>query len=208
MPAVSLADAGYRYYSGEDSYDQFIGGLSQFCIIDVVETAHWLASLGGEPALRRKLGEAAQKHVTKTFDWTAILPRYRELWREQIDRLEQARRDRATKPSTLWRIYDPAVTFAAFPSHRVGNGALLKRGPHFAMWDRLTKMPGIVVNPHVLVRASEFDALRAVFAGSEHVLLEEVLKQFPTERHALVLRSLHWLVKIGLLQLVATKSGT
>jgi hypothetical protein len=75
---------------------------------------------------------------------------------------------------------------------------LLKRGPHFAIWDRLTKMP----------RATKFDAVRAAFAGGEDVLLEDVLKQFPSERHALVLRSLHWFVKIGLLQLVATKSGT
>ena len=50
MPPVSLADAAYRYMNGEDSYDRYIGGLSQFCMVDVAETARWIARLGAEPA--------------------------------------------------------------------------------------------------------------------------------------------------------------
>ena len=37
--------------------------------------------------------------------------------------------------------------------------------PKFELWEELVKMPGTVVNTNTLVRATEFNALRAVFAG-------------------------------------------
>ena len=75
--------------------------------------------------------------------------------------------------------------------------------PKFELWEELVKMPGTVVNTNTLVRATEFNALRAVFADGQPRTIEAIAKQFAEPVRPLVVRALHWLVKIGLLQMVA-----
>lgn len=69
--------------NGEDSYDRYICGLSQFCMVDVAATARWIARLAAEPQLRHTLGDAAKRAARSNFDWAVVLLRYRELWAEQ-----------------------------------------------------------------------------------------------------------------------------
>ena len=202
MPAISLADVAFRHLSGLDSYDSYIGAVSQFCLVDVQQTAHWIAALASDPALRRKLGVAARQSVLKSYDWGAVLPRYRSLWDEQVAMLDKARAA-GSKPSIAWRNYDPALAFASFPSHRLHGGTSLTGGPHFELWKEIVKMPGTVVNTNTLVRATEFNALRAAFADGRPRTIEAVVKEFAEPIRPLVVRALHWLVKIGLLQIVA-----
>ena len=202
MPAVSLADIAFRHLSGVDSYDSYIGGVSQFCLVNVEQTAHWIATLAADPALRRKLGTAARQAVSKNYDWGAVLPRYRALWDEQLTLLNKARAA-GPKPSIAWHNYDPALAFAGFPSHRLNGGVSVASGPHFELWEEIVKMPGTIVNPHVLVRATEFTALRAAFADGRPHTIEAVVKMFAEPIRPLVIRALHWLIKIGLLRIVA-----
>lgn len=202
MPAVSLADVAFRHLSGADSYDSYIAAVSQFCLVNVEQTAHWIATLAADPALRRKLGAAARRSVMKSYDWSAVLPRMQSLWAEQLALLNKTRAA-GPRPSIAWRSYDPALTFAEFPSHRVHGDTRLVRGPHFELWEELVKMPGTVVNPHVLVRASDFATLRAAFADGQPRTPDEVAKMFVEPIRPLVLRALHWLIKIGLLRFAA-----
>jgi hypothetical protein len=64
-------------------------------------------------------------------------------------------------------------------------------------------MPGTVVNPHVLVRAADFAALRSAFADGQPRTPDEVAKNFGEPIRPLVIRALHWLIKIGLLRFAA-----
>ena len=206
MPAVSLADTAYRYINGEDSYDRYIGGLSQFCMVDVAQTAHWISRLGAEPELRRKLGVAAKRAARSSFDWAVVLLRYRELWAEQRERLLRARAGKAPTRSTTWQSCDPASSFVVFPSHHVGSATLIRRGPHYQSWNAVMKMPGIMVNPYVLLQTSELQALRAAFSEDRTQTVEALVGSFSMHVRANVLRSLHWLIKIGLLGIVHQKS--
>jgi glycosyltransferase involved in cell wall biosynthesis len=201
MPAISLADVAFRHVSGLDSYAAYLGAVSQLCLVDVEQAAHWIATLAADPALRRKLGVAARQSVQKTHDWGAVLPRYRALWEEQLVLLDKARAA-GRKPSLAWHSYDPALAFASFPSHRITNATSLASGPHFELWEEIVKMPGTVVNPHTLVRAVEFSALRALFADGKPHTVEAVANKFPELIRPLVVRAMHWLVKIGLLRIV------
>ena len=207
MPPVSLADAAYRYMNGEDSYDRYIGGLSQFCMVDVAETARWIARLGAEPQLRRTLGDAAKRAARSNFDWTVVLLRYRELWAEQKDRLQRARAAEPLKRSTTWRYCDPAVSFAAFPSHRMAPATLIGCGPHYQSWEAIVGMPGVVLNPYVLLRASQLQVLQATFAEGGTMTVEALVGGFSARLQPHVLRSLHWLIKVGLLSIVHEKNS-
>jgi glycosyltransferase involved in cell wall biosynthesis len=202
MPAISLADVAFRHLSGLDSYDSFIGAISQFTLVDVQQLAHWIETLASNPELRHKLGAAARQVALKTYDWRAVLPRYRSLWEEQRSMLEAAR-TAGVKPSIAWRSYDPGLTFGSYPSHRIEGHTRLMPGPHFELWDDLIKLPGTVVNAHVLVRATELNALKAIFADRGTRMVDDVIKDFAEPIRPLVVRVLHWLIKIGLLQMAA-----
>jgi starch synthase len=206
MPAISMADVAFRHVSGLDSYDAYIGAVSQFCLVDVEQVAHWIATLAGDAALRRKLGVAARQAVLKGYDWGAVLPRYRALWDEQAALIDKARAA-GPKPSIAWRNYDPALAFASFPSHRMQGGTSLARGPHFELWEEIVRMPGTVVNVHSLVRGAEFNALRAAFADGRPRTIDAVVKEFAEPIRPLVVRALHWLIKIGLLRMAGQGEG-
>jgi len=201
FPQVSLAETAYRHFAGADNYDQFVGGLSQFSMIDLQQAAEWFVRLGGDESLRRKIGAAAKRTIEEKYDWRAVLPRYRDLWREQFAALESARRSGPARSST-WKRYDPALVFASFPSARMSADTLLAPGPQFADWNELPRQAGVVANAPVLMGDSDYRALRDLFADGQTRTAAQVLAVIPAERQGRAFRALHWLVKIGLLRLV------
>ena len=205
LPRVSLADAAYRYLSGIDTYDTYIGGLSQFCMVDVEQVAQWFERLAADEPMRRKFAAAARRTVEEKFDWKVLLPRYGELWREQIERIERARREDPQASVASRHGLDPAATFSGFPSHRLVGETRLAPGPHFERWNELIKEPGIVVNGALLVGKSEFRDIEIAFAEGKARQVKDLLELLQKEKRDKVLRALHWLVKIGLLRLSAAE---
>jgi glycosyltransferase involved in cell wall biosynthesis len=200
MPVVPLTDLAYRHVAGLDSYDAYVGGLSQFCVVDMGSAAHWLARLAGDAGLRRKLGTAAGQSVARKFDWSVVLPRYRALWDEQRAQLARARADNAPG-SQAWRLYDPAIAFSGYPSSRIPPEFGVARGPLFANdWDKLIRRPGMVANPHVLVGTRQLKEIEVAFGDDHPVRIKDLLERFSPDARTNVFRSLHWLVKIGLLR--------
>jgi hypothetical protein len=208
IPPGPSADAAYRYVSGVDGYDHYIGGISQSCVVDLAQTAHWLARLADDEDLRRTLGAGGRRSAETKYDWSVILARYRELWREQAARLAPARVDGSKTASTTWKCYDPKRMFAAYPSGDWPPDVLITRGPHFLnSWDGLMKMPGIVINPNLLAGKADLKAIEAAFAKAHPLSIEELLQRFAAPKRDVVLRTLYWLVKVGLLQVATPSPG-
>lgn len=200
LPKASLADAGYRYISGVDTYDVYIAGVSQLCFVDLAQTADWLARLAKDPSLRKRLGDAGRATVASSFDWKVVLPKYKEVWREQLDILTRARAEKRP-PSLAFARHDPARTFAGFPSHALSGTSRLTKGPHFSQWGSLPKQSGIMLNAAILTGNAHYLAVQKLFAKDQPVAVDDILKTFPEAERAYVLRTLHWMIKIGLLGL-------
>ncbi len=203
MPAVSLADVAFRHLSGADSYDSYIAAVSQFCLVE----------RGADRALDRDAGrrpgvaQEARRRGAPLRDEELRLVRGAAAHAEPVGRTaraaQQDARGGAASVDRVAQLRSRAHLCGAFPSHRVHGDTRLVRGPHFELWEELVKMPGTVVNPHVLVRASDFAALRAAFADGQPRTPDEVAKMFVEPIRPLVLRALHWLIKIGLLRFAA-----
>lgn len=202
MSGASLADLAYRYVSGVDSYDQYIGAISQFCFVDVEQTAQWISQLARDPHLRRTLAIAGRHSAEGEFDWTAVLPRYQELWNRQAEMLEQARRDKTTAQQLA---LDPGRMFAGYPSNHLEGNSLFARGPHFAYWEEIIRDPGIVIHAASLPSRTDFLAVRDRIAAAEAVSLNDLLSAVGPERRRVLLRGVHWMIKIGLLRLIAKR---
>jgi glycosyltransferase involved in cell wall biosynthesis len=195
LPKASLADAGYRYVSGADTYDVYIAGVSQLCFVDLAQTTQWLVRLATDANLRKKLGDAGRRTAQDDFDWKAVLPRYKQVWREQLERLRREK----VPPSMAWQRHDPAKTFAGFPSHALSAKSLLARGPHFAQWGSLPRQSGIILNAGLLTGNDNYLALGKLFSATSSLSIGDVLGAFPEAERAGVLRALHWAIKVGLL---------
>jgi len=198
LPKASLADAGYRYVSGIDTYDVYIAGVSQLCFVDLAQVTDWLVRLAKDSSLRTKLGAAGRKTVEKSFDWSVVLPRYQEVWREQSERLARARKKK-TPPSGAMLRHDPARTFSGFPSNVLKDRSLLRHGPQFSQWGELPRRSGIMLNAAILTGNANYLALQKLFSSEKAVSVDSILKSFPEAERVLVLRTLHWAAKVGLL---------
>ena len=195
LPKTSLADIAYRYISGAETYDQYIGSISQLCFLDLEQTAEALLKLASDETFRRELGKRARKAAVSSFDWKAVLPRYFELWGEQLARRGQVRE----AASSSWKALDPGIVFSSFPSRHLTDKAKLSRGKEFPRWDELIRQPGVLVNDSALCGRAQLQKIRASFAEKESFPLRDLLSAFPEAERAVVFRSLHWLVKSGLI---------
>jgi glycosyltransferase involved in cell wall biosynthesis len=207
MPNVSLADLAFRYIAEADSYDRFVGAASQFCFVDMQQAAEAIGRLARDSDLRRRLGAEARRRVEAEFDWRVVLPRYWELWNVQREAVEEARRAAAGRPIMRpW--YDATRIFSGYPSHTPSGQERLGRGPLFERWEELIREPGILIQPAVLLGRDEYLAIRELFESTEVQSLEDLMRHVTAERRAVVLRSLFWMLKVGLLRLVRHENAT
>ena len=58
----------------------------------------------------------------------------------------------------------------------------------------------MVANPRVLVGAQQLKEIEAAFSDDQPVRIKDLLDRFAPQARISVFRSLHWLVKIGLLR--------
>jgi glycosyltransferase involved in cell wall biosynthesis len=205
MPPGTLADAAYRYVGEVDTYDAYIGGLSQLCFVDVEQTAATLSRLADDAAMRSEIAAAARRTVAERFDWKVVIAQYAELWSEQIGRVRKAGETEG-KPSAFAPLLDPANTFAGYPSHRLNGSTLLARGALFDRWDDLVKQPGIIVNAAIFGGPRQLQALYSFFADKEETTVGDVVAALDPDGSHFTLRTIHWLIKVGLLRMRSTNS--
>ena len=183
-----------------DTYDLYIGALSQLCFVDLEQTAEWLVRLGQSRELRARLGSAAQKTIAERFDWKKVISSYFDLWAEQRGRIARARAT-GKSSSSPGRVFDPGQIFSGFPSHRLLPDTTLARGPTFKRWNDLVRQPGIVINASPLCGRTQFQALQKKFDNGGPLQVKDVLDRFASAERPSVERTLAWAVKVGLLQL-------
>ena len=75
MPGAGAgAEFASRYFAGIDTYDQYIGRVGQCTAVDVGAATEAYVALIGDPALRRRMGEAGRARARRVFDWSVIVP--------------------------------------------------------------------------------------------------------------------------------------
>jgi glycosyltransferase involved in cell wall biosynthesis len=120
-----------RLLAAEVDYDGFLAECSQATAVDVGGAADALARLIGDPALRRRMGDAGRRRAVEHFAWPRIIRAYEELWAEQ--EVERAAHARAQSLSTRWTGDDgpacfpsPERSFACYPTRWLDGRGLLQ----------------------------------------------------------------------------------
>lgn len=117
MPgAGSGRDLALRHALGIDTYDMYCGHSCSLVAVDVEATAMAFSRLFASPELRRTLGAAGRQRARDVYDWSAIIPRYEQLWaRQRQMRAELGGRFRPLAQPWPARM-DPFTGFAGYPT--------------------------------------------------------------------------------------------
>ncbi len=120
MPSAGQGqDLALRHALDLDNYDMYCGLTCAMVAVDVPATTAAFVALLGDPALRRRMGDAGRERARGVYDWRHIMGRYEALWAGQTERRLQAARPGG--PPALAHPWparlDPWHGFGAYPSH-------------------------------------------------------------------------------------------
>ncbi len=203
MPSAGLGnDLAYRHAMELDTYDMYCGYTSSLVSVNIQAAARAFVSLFESKELREKMGQAGRKHTKECYDWKEIIPRYELLWRKLNDlRLDKS----LVSYSDAWPArLDPFHTFDSYPTKTLSKDvslSLVDSSVESALSRIRIYLNLQMVNYAKFIIPNENEIISVLQAASNgaktpHSLIAEV----PSERRAFVLRSLVWLVKIGILE--------
>ncbi len=205
-PPGTGEDIARRHASGVDSYDRYIGHSSQCVSVDAAECAAAYVKLIENPALRRSMGESGRRRARERFDWSVIIGAYQELWRELQERREQAQQPKhgdQRAPHPLRE--DPFALFADYATTTLHPDTILTLMPETdsERFEQMFSSPLInyVGTPFLLSTKEECQAALAQLADGPRPIAE-LLDLVDYERRYILNRSLGWLAKANLVQVV------
>jgi glycosyltransferase involved in cell wall biosynthesis len=212
MPQAGLAtDLAARHALELDTYDMYCGHTCMLVGVDIEATTDALGQLLASPELCRQMGASGQQRAKQVYDWAVIIPQYEALWAQQ-----QELRQAATKQSPSVPIgtallpqpwparMDPFHAFASYPTAVLTPEtrlALATKDVEQALtWIAACRSLAMVdFAKQVLPEPDEIRlVLERLQAGECQAV--DVLTAIAPERRAHVLRSLTWLMKIGVIK--------
>ena len=203
-PAGFGADLALRHALGIDTYDMYCGHACSLTGVGIDAATQAFCSLLTSAELRHKMGEAGRLRAREVYDWAAIIPQYESLWGE-LDHVRKSQ-GAAVKPlKHPWPArMDPFAAFESYPSSTLSSGtrlALLRAdaGKALTEWRALQM---VTFARHVIPTDEECQAIFAQLSGAEKTALD-LVRDLPQTRQAFVFRSLAWLIKLGLIKVVA-----
>jgi glycosyltransferase involved in cell wall biosynthesis len=207
MVRGATRDLTSRLILGEINYDHFLAECNQTVAVDVGATAGAFARLLADPGLRRRLGEAARRHILERFNWAGVVRAHEELWARQDAerRAFLARRPAAARGYAGPACYPaPEDSFASYPTAILegtavvraaddapGRLAVLLRHPltNYSLGFRTNSPEVLTAVLSAAGRPARLDELDGVFAGHGLGL-------------ATARATLGWLLKYDLLRVV------
>ncbi|RYD87863.1 MAG: glycosyltransferase, partial [Sphingomonadales bacterium] len=169
-PATGAGERIGLAYEADGDFELYSSRTSTTVSVDMVSLVARLADLAGDPALRRRMGEAGRARALADYDWAVVYRAYRALWAELAAIRQHAQSDPNTSawltdaPRTHAVHQDPFGRFASYPTEAIDADTLVRAAPHadlaayealigqriFALW----KMPPDIA-AHLIAAAAE-----------------------------------------------------
>lgn len=198
-------DLAFRYQTGRDDYDRFIGRACMMTSCDLDAASDALVRLAEAPELRAKMGDAGRTRAREVYDWAVITRSYETLWLELRDIRAQAaevapRRENET-PSPLYP--DPFKIFAPHPSFVLGPGTVVTLDSANSGADFQTVLAHelCTFSHELMLPRDETAALIGRLSKAGKVSVGEIEQWFDSRGLSRLHRTLPWLAKFGLIKL-------
>lgn len=213
MPQVGLGgDLAYRHALDIDNYDMYCGYTSMLIAVDVDATTEAFVKLFESPELRRQMGSSGKERAKSVYDWRNIIRRYEELWAE-LNNIRLANSNERNLSKHLWPArMDPFQVFSNYPSQTLTPQTILKLSDSLSGADLVTKLGYRnlkMIKFSEMLLPSEVELERVLKKAEGHpggVEAKELISDIAMNRKPYVLRSLTWLVKMGILKCVSQRA--
>jgi hypothetical protein len=207
----------HRHALEIDTYDMYCGHTCSLVAVDVQAAAAAFEKLFNSPELRHQMGEAGRKRAVQVYDWKTIIGQYETLWAKQTElRLAaKAESDKSgVKPlAHPWPArMDPFHAFASYPTHCLTPQtllALVDADANAAIQRALAYRQLAMVDFSKAILPSEAEISAVLMSQNQNPMAAkpraaiEWVQAIPEARRTFVFRALAWLVKLGLLKVVA-----
>ena len=201
-PPGAGRDLAYNYDQGWTIYSTYVGAASQMTAVDIPAAVEAIVALATNSDLRRKMGEAGQRRAQTDLDWSALIPRYEALWKEQNERRQQSLGETSARTDNPWRA-DPFATFASSPTEPL-QGATSVAVAEGMTWaqaqDRLILSSASYVL-RFMPNEADLERLYMAIAAHPVVTVDEVVAAYPASRRPLMARAILWFAKYGVVRI-------
>jgi len=208
MPEAGLAtDLALRHALEVDTYDMYCGHNCSLVSVDIEATAQAFVQLFESAELRKRMGQAGKQRAQQLYDWCTIIAQYEALWQEQTQlRLAAQTADHVAEPPHAWPArMDPFFAFESYPTQTLKPTSVLALVDASATEAllRVNQYKGLaMVNFAKLVLPTDAEIVHVLNAAAQGPSSAQALVQgIEPSRQAFVLRSLAWLLKLGVLRL-------
>jgi glycosyltransferase involved in cell wall biosynthesis len=208
MPEAGLApDLALRHALEVDTYDMYCGHNCSLVSVDIEATAQAFVQLFDSAELRQRMGQAGKQRAQQLYDWSAIIALYEVLWKEQTQlRLAAQTADHVAVPPHAWPArMDPFFAFESYPTQTLKPTSMLALADASATEAllRVNQYKTLaMVNFAKLVLPTDAEIAQVLNAAAHGPTSAQALVQgIEPSRQAFVMRSLAWLLKLGVLRL-------
>ena len=208
MPEAGLAsDLAVRHALEVDTYDMYCGYTCSLVSIDIEATSQALIQLFESAELRRQMGQAGKQRAQQFYDWRVIIAQYEALWQEQKElRLEAQTAKQSNVNSHAWPArLDPFFAFGSYPTQTLNPSSMLALTDLSATkaLQRVHEYKALaMVNFAKLIWPTDEEVASVLTAAARGpISAQSLLEDIEPSRQVFVMRSLVWLLKLGVLKL-------
>ena len=208
MPEAGLgSDLALRHALEVDTYDMYCGHSCSLVSVDIEATSQAFIQLFESSELRQRMGEAGKQRAQQLYDWRVIIAQYEALWQEQTRlRLAAQSSNQSALPPHAWPArMDPFFAFESYPTQTLKPASMLALTDLSAQeaMQRVNQYKSLaMVNFAKLVLPSDEEVAQLLSTAAKGPCsAQELLHSIEPSRQAFVMRSLVWLLKLGVLRL-------
>lgn len=204
MPAAGLGDGfAFNHLSGRESYDRYIGSVSQTTAVNVGEATEALQALATNPDLRQRMGAAGRARTRAEFDWRHIIRRYQELWKELAERRVRDTEIAPRKSDAHPHHRDPYALFANYPTSQIDRETLITLAPSgsAARLSQLRKLGSLSFASGYLSEAGDCETALRFLETCGPCTADTLLTSFAPDKRAAMHRTIGWLAKLDLVRI-------
>jgi glycosyltransferase involved in cell wall biosynthesis len=194
-------DLAFAHANGWETYERYIGAVSQFVAADVDAAADALLRLFENDDLRLTMGAAAQTRARTVFDWKTVVGQYQALWAD-LAAVRKAAPAKPPGPLSPWRP-DPFRLFAAYPTRALDPHDVVSLAPGAAV-EAIRAMlddPTVSYAAKAIMTAEEIAVVAGAILRAGRMTVAEAAALVPPARAGVAERSLLWMAKFGFAKL-------
>ena len=202
-PEGSGRDLAFRYALEIDTYDRYIGYTSNFISVDIESAIKAFHTLLTNERLRKEMGENAKSRAFNTFDWSIIMEKYLDLWRD-LKKIRQSSESVLVNYRSADRL-DPFYAFSSYPTNVPSEKSiisLIEKNADFSC-QRMREIKDLYMINYAsyIIPDEAFVNKFFNYIEKEEKSIKDINSHFNNINYIILIRAITWMHKFNLIKI-------